>query len=81
MTGFEMMPRSLTSGAGSRAWRWSPPFARRTGNSELVREILEAALAQRSFAERVDHLRGRLQLRHNGLSGWPRQVRERNWRP
>jgi len=49
--------------------------------SELVREILEDALSNRSFSERVDHLRGRLQLRRTGLSGWTRQVRERNWRP
>ncbi|MBM4059905.1 MAG: ribbon-helix-helix protein, CopG family [Planctomycetes bacterium] len=49
--------------------------------SELVREILDAALSRRSFGERVDHLRGRLQLRRSGLSAWPRQVRERNWRP
>ena len=49
--------------------------------SELVREILEEAMVQRPFGAHADHLRGSLRLRKGGQTGWPKQLRERNWRP
>lgn len=49
--------------------------------SELVREILAGVLAPRSFGERVGHLRGRLTVRSDDLTGWRKLLRERNWRP
>ena len=48
--------------------------------SEVVREILEDALAERPLAERLGHTRGSLRIAET-RSGWQRQIRDRNWRP
>jgi len=48
--------------------------------STLVREILEDALAERSFAARAGHLKGRLDLPPADEDPWRQQLRERNWR-
>lgn len=48
--------------------------------SELVREILEEALAERPFAARVGHLRGGLELPGEPSDPWRRRIRDRNWR-
>lgn len=49
--------------------------------SEVVREILEAALAAQAVDERAGHLAGRLRLPRRPAGRWRRQLRERNWRP
>lgn len=50
--------------------------------SEVAREILSEAVAERPLSERVGHLRGRLDLQSGGVSDpWREQLRERNWRP
>lgn len=47
--------------------------------SEFVREVLEAAVAERPMAERTGHVRGRLAL-PDETDAWRRQLRDRNWR-
>lgn len=47
--------------------------------SRVVREILEAALEERSIAERAGHLEGRLRL-GSADGAWRDRLRERNWR-
>jgi len=56
-------------------------LARGQSVSELVREILELALADRPLGGRLGHLRGTLDL-PSAPSGdpWTQQLRERNWR-
>lgn len=49
--------------------------------SEIVREILKAAVAEQSLEERTGHLRGRLELPHREDEPWRRKLRDRNWRP
>ena len=49
--------------------------------SELVREILVQALADRPLGGRLGHLRGALDLPSvPSEHAWARQLRERNWR-
>jgi len=48
--------------------------------SELVREILEKALAEPAMQTRVGHLRGRLEPTAETDDSWRRQLRDRNWR-
>jgi hypothetical protein len=48
--------------------------------SEVVREILENALVERPFAERVGRTRGSLRIAETSAA-WQRQIRDRNWRP
>lgn len=48
--------------------------------SDLVREILEAALLERPFASRAGHLRGRLERSAASEDPWRQRLRERNWR-
>jgi Arc/MetJ-type ribon-helix-helix transcriptional regulator len=47
--------------------------------SEVVRETLRDALAERPLSERIGHLRGALDVRV-GRDDWRRALRERNWR-
>lgn len=47
--------------------------------SEVVREILEAALIERPLSERIGRLRGGLRL-SEPKTGWQKQIRARNWR-
>jgi metal-responsive CopG/Arc/MetJ family transcriptional regulator len=49
--------------------------------SELVREILERALAEHSTEERAGHLKGRISLTRRRDEPWRRRLRARNWRP
>lgn len=49
--------------------------------SEVAREILSEALAERPLSERIGHLRGQLDLRSNVSDPWRERLRERNWRP
>ena len=48
--------------------------------SELVREILEEALADRPIGVRAGHLKGRLELPRKSSEAWRKRLRERNWR-
>ena len=48
--------------------------------SQVVREILEEALAERSLQEKIGHLKGRLRPAGRGEEPWRRRLRERNWR-
>jgi metal-responsive CopG/Arc/MetJ family transcriptional regulator len=48
--------------------------------SELIREILEAAVAERRLDRRAGHLKGRLRLPRRGGGSWRERLRERNWR-
>lgn len=48
--------------------------------SQLVREILEAALAERPIEARAGHLKGRLMLREQTAEPWRESLRRRNWR-
>lgn len=47
--------------------------------SELVRGILEEAVALRPLSERVGHLKGRLEL-PDAEDDWETRIRENNWR-
>ena len=50
--------------------------------SEVAREILNEALAERPLSERIGHLKGQLDLKSAGTSDpWRDRLRERNWRP
>lgn len=48
--------------------------------SQVVREILQDALADRPLKARVGHLKGSLSLPREAAEPWRRQLRERNWR-
>lgn len=48
--------------------------------SQLVREILEAALAERPVESRAGHLKGRLMLREQASEPWRESLRRHNWR-
>jgi len=48
--------------------------------SELVREILEEAVADRPIGVRAGHLKGRLELSRKSSEPWRKRLRERNWR-
>jgi plasmid stability protein len=48
--------------------------------SEVAREILRNALAERPLEERMSHLKGRLRLGKKQAETWRRSLRERNWR-
>jgi len=48
--------------------------------SELVREILEEALAVRPLKVRAGHLKGRLVLSRKAPEDWRKRLRQRNWR-
>ena len=56
--------------------------ASRTTISEVVRDTLREALAERPLGERIGHLKGILELdRDADDDPWRAQIRERNWRP
>lgn len=48
--------------------------------SQVVREILEAALIERPLAARAGHLKGRLMLREQAAEPWRESLRRHNWR-
>ena len=48
--------------------------------SQVVREILEDALADRPLKARAGHLKGRLTLPRKTAEPWRAQLRRRNWR-
>lgn len=76
------MGTTLTVRTGSELRRALQSRAKSAGKtvSELVREILEEAVAERPMAERTAHVRGRLEL-SQPTDEWRKQLRQRNWRP
>ena len=48
--------------------------------SQVVREILEDALADRPLKARAGHLKGTLTLGGKTAEPWRQQLRQRNWR-
>jgi hypothetical protein len=48
--------------------------------SQLVREILEDALAERSLGARASHVKGRLLLREQPAEPWRERLRQQDWR-
>jgi predicted transcriptional regulator len=48
--------------------------------SELVREILQQAMAERSVAAKAGHLKGTLSLTPARRDPLARKIKERNWR-
>ncbi len=49
--------------------------------SEVVRDTLREALAERPLGERIGHLKGILELEVEvDDDPWRRQIKERNWR-
>jgi plasmid stability protein len=56
-------------------------FAQGKTVSQVVREILEAALVEQPLAARTGHLQGQLELPAQSDDPWRKQMRERNWRP
>jgi plasmid stability protein len=56
--------------------------AKATGSSisEVVRDTLREALAERPLGERVGHLKGILSITPDD-DPWRARIRERNWRP
>ena len=48
--------------------------------SELVREILQQALAERTLGSKAGHLKGSLALKPSPRDAWSRKLKERNWR-
>jgi len=48
--------------------------------SELVREILQQALAEHPLGDKVGHLRGHLNLTSSSRGSWARKLKSRNWR-
>ena len=49
--------------------------------SEVVREILENALAERPLGERTGHLKAQVHLPNRAAEPWRTRLRARNWRP
>jgi hypothetical protein len=47
--------------------------------SEVVRETLRAAFAERPLGERIGHLKGILEVELDD-DPWRRQIEDRNWR-
>ena len=48
--------------------------------SQLVREILRAALTERPIEARAGHLKSRLMLREQATEPWRETLRQHNWR-
>lgn len=49
--------------------------------SEVIRDILEAAVTREPLTTRTADLQGKLRLPRSHSEPWRRQLRERNWRP
>jgi hypothetical protein len=50
-----------------------------TTRSEVVRQLIARGLEESPLGRRIGHLEGRLAVAAP-KSGWPRTLRERNWR-
>ena len=57
--------------------------SRRLGRSAsaIVRDAIDAALAERTLAERAGHYKGAVKASRRGGDSWSTQLRDRNWRP
>ena len=49
--------------------------------SEVAREILRGALADRALGGSTRHLKGRLDLQRTKSPAWRETLRQHNWRP
>ncbi len=47
--------------------------------SDVVRELIDNGLEERPLGRRIGHLKGCLDV-PPPKSGWPRRIKERNWR-
>lgn len=76
------MKTTLTVRLDERRARRVADAARRLGKSasDIVREALDAALTDRTIAERSSHIEGRLRLDRHRSESWRDDLRERNWR-
>jgi len=57
-------------------------IARHQGKSvsQLVRDLLSNALAERPLGDKAKHLKGQLKLSRAMEDAWRRKLKERNWR-
>lgn len=76
------MEKSLTIRLEAEQQRLLGQTAQLLGKSvsELVREILEQALAERSIGAKAGHVKGTLALNPVPRDAWARKLKERNWR-
>jgi len=76
------MERTLTIRIDAEQQRKLSQTAKMLGKSvsELVREILQQALAERSVITKAGHLKGRLALVPSPHDPWARKLKEHNWR-
>jgi len=51
-----------------------------TSVSELIRTILEDAIAERPLATKIRHVKGRLRLPPTSSDPWRKHLKKRNWR-
>ena len=77
------MKTTLTVRLDERQARTIAETARRLGRSmsEIVRDALDAALTERTIAERAGQYKGRLNLPQGNTPDRRGQIRARNWRP
>lgn len=47
--------------------------------SAVVRELIDQGLDDRPMGRRIGHLKGRLDM-PSPKTGWPKEIKERNWR-
>jgi len=76
------MKTTLTVRLDARRAKQLADAARLLGksSSDIVRDALDAALTERTMAERVGHARGRLTLGRRPSTPWRDELRRRNWR-
>jgi ribbon-helix-helix CopG family protein len=76
------MEKTLTIRLDAEQQRQLGQAAKMLGKSvsELVREILQQALAERPLGAKAGHLKGRLNLTPSSRDAWARKLKERNWR-
>ena len=76
------MEKTLTIRLGADQQKLLGQTAKMLGKSisELVREILEQALAERTLGSKAGHLKGQLTLKPSPRDAWVRRLKERNWR-
>ena len=73
---------TLTVRLDARRAKQLADASRRLGrsSSDIVRDALDAALTERTIAERAGHARGRITLNRKPSTPWRDDLRRRNWR-
>ena len=76
------MEKTLTIRIDTQQQRKLGKAAKMLGKSvsELVRDILQEALAERTIGIKAGHLKGQLKLPAQPRDAWARKIKERNWR-